>query len=252
MILHTYKKWRVSGASVIGTSHTKSKTVCQDAWAAYRTQTVLSVCVCDGAGSAMFSDEGATLVSKFLTQLFADKFKFAFYRPKKFVRLAFSIAKNKLRKIAAGRSLREFACTVVLAAIHADGRWLTLHLGDGGIIARFDENKFRVISPPLKGEFANETVFITSFGASRCVNINRSGIRAKNLTGLALFSDGLERILYNHQTYEVALAVENMMTWQDKADEQRISGAIKQNITEVFRQKTDDDCSLIITTRKIL
>jgi len=250
-------KWRISGANVCCNKHK----VCQDAWAKSCSPLSVSVCVCDGAGSAKFSDEGASCASRFLAQEVVRSFDKAYYTPNQFIRVAIAKAKDKLRKIAKGRMLREFSCTAVLSAIHVDGRWVTFHIGDGAIIGRFADNSFRIISIPAKGEYENETFFITMHNAFRYAKANRSRVHGENLSGIALFSDGLEKVLFDHQTLEVSQAVKNIMMWQDNFDEKTVSAAIKDNIAagrfviDTIDGKLNvldaDDCSLVIITKNL-
>ncbi|MDR1268008.1 MAG: hypothetical protein LBK82_00650 [Planctomycetaceae bacterium] len=59
-------------------------------------------------------------------------------------------------------------------------------------------------------------------------------------------------LLYSHATLEVAPAVAGMLNWHTHADEKTISQVIEKNLTDVFRQKTNDDCSLVLLTRQLL
>ena len=39
-----------------------------------------------------------------------------------------------------------------------------------------------------------------------------------------------------------------MLDWHKQADEDTVSKALENNLTEVFRTKTNDDCSLVLLT----
>jgi hypothetical protein len=214
---------------------------------------VLAVCVCDGAGSARFSEYGAEWMTKSVVTRLARSFEKAFGAPREFFANAVSAVQENLQTKVAKKfscELRDLACTVVAVAVHEDGRFVYWHLGDGGIIARYGD-ELRVLSAPKKGEYANETFFITERDAAQNAQIGVGGTNDDfpPLTGFAVFSDGLEMLLYDHQTMAVAPAVGNMLNWLVKADESAVRTALVENIREIFRQKTNDDCSLVLVSK---
>ncbi|MDR1385314.1 MAG: protein phosphatase 2C domain-containing protein [Planctomycetaceae bacterium] len=210
-----------------------------------------AVCVCDGAGSVEHSRTGAALTSKIVTEQLAMFFDETFKNPKKVFLTVLKIVLKELCEAAKKLQcpLRELACTLVAVAVDNAGRWVYWHLGDGGIIARFD-NDLRVLSTPQKGEYANETYFVTERDAAEHLQFGVSTEETQNVTGFAVFSDGLEMMLYDHVTLDVSSAIAGMLNWHAKNNEETVSQAIKTNITKVFRQKTNDDCSLVLLTRQ--
>lgn len=244
--------WKCSGASVIGNSHAANGTECQDAWAKCVYQGVLAVCVCDGAGSARFSRFGAEKTASIVSQWLAAFFKEALAKPLDVFATILDEVQKGLQQLSAELSCekRELACTIVAAVVGDDGQWGYWHLGDGGIIAKFDD-RLQVLSAPQKGDYANETYFATDADVIEHVRYAVSSEDTQNITGLAVFSDGLEMLLYHHATLAVAPAVAGMLNWHTKGDEATVSRAIETNIIEVFRQKTNDDCSLVLLTRQI-
>ena len=109
-------------------------------------------------------------------------------------------------------------------------------------------NEVKVLSIPKKGEYANETFFVTQNDAAEHLQFGVSTKEIKDVTGFAVFSDGLERLLYCHTTLAVAPAITGMLDWHKQTDEDTVSQALEKNLTEVFRAKTNDDCSLVLLT----
>src|SRR5262245_40551276 len=68
-----YTEWRFAGATVIGTSHIKSGTACQDHYRCrvFRNgadEPIIAIAVSDGAGSATRGQDGAAITCKSLTE----------------------------------------------------------------------------------------------------------------------------------------------------------------------------------------
>lgn len=251
--------WRAAAASVIGTQHENAGGRCEDAWHITRRmvggadQEVVAACVCDGAGSAKNGWLGASLVSKLVATWLVDSFLGAFEIDKEDLgRTMVATLKRPLRRLASksGMQLREFACTIVSVAVAQDGRWIAFHLGDGGIIGQFQEG-LKAICVPKKGEFANETFFITDHDASTSIDVQTSNLyeRETGPVGFALFTDGVETSLLNRRSLHVAPALKPMLGWLIGNSEQEVSEAIKDNLLNVFRQKSGDDCTLALVSR---
>ena len=242
-------QWKCSGASVRGNSHEANGTECQDAWAMEVAQNALAVCVCDGAGSVAHSRTGAEVTARIVTQWLAECFDEAVAKPLDVFLIVHSEILDALRKTADDLAceLGDLSCTLVAIAVDNAGRYVYWHLGDGGIITRIG-NEIKVLSIPKKGEYANETFFITDNNAAVHLQFGVSTEEIQNATGFAVFSDGLEKLLYCHTTLDVAPAVAGMLDWHKQADEDTVSKALENNLTDVFRTKTNDDCSLVLLT----
>ena len=63
--------WRVYAASVMGSSHRQNQLPCQDAFCYRHLGDRLVAVVCDGAGSAAYSEQGAALVAHALADRLA-------------------------------------------------------------------------------------------------------------------------------------------------------------------------------------
>ena len=253
-------RWKLAGASVIGSQHRDSGGRCEDAWSSVRRkcsdcQEILSVCVCDGAGSTSHGWLGARVSSRVLSSWLADNFDSVFANSAEDNRWAIcSVAKRAIRCLAgkAELLLRDYACTVVAIAANTDGRWIAVHLGDGAIIGRFQDG-LRPISFPRKGEFANETFFITDEDAAENLEVKLS-VECDTVTAataFALFTDGVEVTLVNRHTRQVAPALAHMLDWLVGHAEDEVSQDLEEQLKSVFQQRTGDDCTLAMMVDSI-
>ena len=248
-------RWKLAGASVIGLQHENAGGRCEDAWASVRCQLpsgheALAVCVSDGAGSAANGRVGARLTSRVLAYWLVENaekvFNIVESEKKRWIA---STLKRVLRRAAEmqGSEIKSYACTVVAVLTVTDGRWLSVHLGDGAIVGRFG-GELKAVSVPRKGEFANETFFITDNDAAESFDIqeSRQSETINPPTGFAMFTDGVESSLLNRRSGEVSRVLGDMFGWLANNSEQDVSEALEANLRQVFRKQSGDDCSLAI------
>jgi hypothetical protein len=151
----------------------------------------------DGAGSASRSDEGAREACETFLN-FADLAahragRSIAFLPDDFGPATVADIRSSLERLAAeaGASLREFACTL-LGAIVTDDSALFVQIGDGAIVYRVGDSggtEWRLALTPQRGEFANETVFVTRDDAPRRLSLARVQGRIEEV---ALMTDGVE------------------------------------------------------------
>ena len=252
-------RWRVAGVSTTGTSHQNTGAECQDTWALSRAirpdslEVVTVACVCDGAGSADRAFTGAKLTSFAVSNWLSENFLSALKLSQDEIReVCLAKVRRLIRRAArsAGCSLNEYAATLVAVCAGSDGAWLALHLGDGGIIGKFG-NRVLVVSQPEKGEFANETWFVTSSDALEHLRIYGSPYNPElcKPTGFIVFSDGVENSLLDRRTGTVAHAASVMLGWLREQPPDRVSRALEQNINTVFREQSHDDCTIVLMAK---
>ena len=158
------KRWRVFAASARGSAHAAHGQPCQDASAHAVQGELLFGAVCDGAGSAVASDVGATRIAQGTVRAMAERARelpahdHAGFTAWIGDLLAAERAALEAHAEASGRALADFAATVVGVVAWPDGGWF-FHLGDGAGVAR--HAKGCTLSPPENGEYANETYFLT-------------------------------------------------------------------------------------------
>ena len=252
-------QWYVAGASVIGISHQKAGTECQDTWGLSQAvrraslDVVTAACVSDGAGSVCNAFAGARLTAFAVSNWLREHFSSALTLTQDQIRQSCMATVSRLIRRAAQRagcSPDEYAATLVAVCTGLDGSWLALHLGDGGIIGEFRDRAL-VVSQPEKGEFANETWFVTSSDALEHLRVYGSPFNPElsNPTGFIIFSDGVENSLLDRRNATVAHAASIMLGWLRGHSPTRVSRALEQNINAVFREQSCDDCSIVLMAK---
>ena len=165
--------WRTAQSTVIGNSHIKADTECQDAHVVELVkdgQWAIAV-VCDGAGSAPRSQEGASHVSRFIADTLVDLVaQFDSRAPgpwlNDYVIQKILEVREELRELAGDDDVKVLNCTLVACLVGPDGGF-TFHIGDGNIVGGYENPnspnaEIEVFhSLPENGEYANETYFIT-------------------------------------------------------------------------------------------
>jgi hypothetical protein len=192
-------RWRVVGAQAAGTSHLKQNLPCQDAQA-YRLLAlgqgeVLAAALADGAGSAEHSDQGSACAVE--AALLAVESELAGSDPLQIdpaglLRLAFETARLALEELAARQeiSLRSLATTLTVVLAHGGGL-AAGQLGDGAVVVKTSGQELITLTQPQRGEYANETYFLSQENAMDRLQISHL---AEPVEALAVLSDGLMRL----------------------------------------------------------
>lgn len=254
--------WRAAAASAIGERHVADAKGCEDAHVV-RTATIggerwLIAVSADGAGSAAHAAAGARLAAG----AFADAVGASLAAladgplPPALVRGWILAARARLaaEAEAAGEPLRAFAATL-LAAVVGEQRSVFVQIGDGAIVVAGDEaGSWSWMFEPHKGEYANETHFLTDEdGADRA----RIACLATAPPEVAIFSDGLERLLIQEapQREVVAEFFEDMLPPVRALPAEGRDAALSDMLGEylcsdAINERTDDDKTLILATRR--
>jgi hypothetical protein len=196
--------WQIIGASVVGTSHARLNTPCQDAHA-YRLiqEHIMLAAVADGLGSAPRSSEGSDLVVN--TALDQLEFQLVSHIPNSeagwetLLQSVFSTCRESLLQYATEQEtrLREFATTLIMAVMTE--AWLAVgQIGDGAIVIQTIDGQLETLSAPQIGEYVNEVIPLTADNALENIDfVVRANIRA-----LALLTDGLRNLCLTSGTQE--------------------------------------------------
>lgn len=191
--------WRAIARSCIGTSHKKRQIPCQDYGQYTVVGDVIVGAVSDGAGSAKHADEGAKLAVK--TALSRIEQWLSGQPPQPIVseqqaRELFSrmleTVINTLQTAAdnSGYSLNDLACTLLVFIAAPD--WIAaVQVGDGFILIGPPAEDYQLLFQPSKGEFINETTFVTT---SNALNEMQVCVRPGNQEFICAATDGLEKV----------------------------------------------------------
>lgn len=193
--------WKAVARSAIGTSHQKQGIVCQD-YGDYRIlDDVIVGAVADGAGSAKHSDVGSRLAVETVLKCFSDISEYPQKQDsqplsKEEAQKVFAEIVNKviteLQKQAdeGDYSVNDLACTLLVFVATPD--WVAaMQIGDGFIVMRSQESEYQLLFQPDKGEFVNETTFITSTNA---VNEMQVEVIPEKQEFICASTDGLEKV----------------------------------------------------------
>lgn len=193
--------WNTASASVQGLGHKKKGVVCQDAHALLRLPDArVVIAVADGAGSAARSELGSRAAVDAAVDHLRERLsgKPLPAEDTKFRELfveTFRAALAAVEKAAKERGLpvKDLAATLIVVVaeplVTAVGQ-----VGDGGVVVQNDKGHIDLLATWTKGEYANETSFLTSASMERdlAVKVERSPI-----TAIAAFSDGMEIVGYD-------------------------------------------------------
>lgn len=122
-------------------------------------------------------------------------------------------------------------------------RYIAGHLGDG-VIGRLSGEEAHVVSGPERGEFANETYFLTGASALKHLRVTKGPLG--DVTGFILMSDGAAESLYDKRKQTLAEAAGQMIQWLDDHPVKTVSTALASNMEELFKAKTTDDCGVVV------
>jgi hypothetical protein len=191
--------WKVIGASVTGDSHVSGGTGCQDASGWRRQSGITCLAVADGAGSRPLSATGSALAVEqaleTVASLATDESAPADLTD--WLRSAFDRARDRIVAFASSmeRKPGEYATTLAVAILTPD-RVALGQVGDS-IAVIGGPGQYLTVCPEAKGEYANETYFIT---AADWTEHLRVAVLAGSAEVVALSTDGLRYKITNIRT----------------------------------------------------
>lgn len=255
-------KWRTAYASVIGSSHQKNGTCCQDAGHCRIVKTidgsdVLLAVASDGAGSAIRSEIGAQLtVESFLMQ-FEEVVKknplSTIDRP--YVLNWLQNLKDIIFEKAEQESFspKEYACTILAAIVGHDSA-IFFQIGDGAIaISELGSVDYGHMFWPQHGEFANQTNFLIQKNIEEILEF---AFVQQTFESISIFTDGIERLVLDFADQAVySPALRPIFNWLERcepsSDESPSAALIAYLNSDFINSRTDDDKTLVMATRAL-
>ncbi len=261
------RAWRFAQASVVGSSHLRNRTPCQDAsaceWIEQAGASALVAVVSDGAGSAPFSQFGARTAC----ELVLEETKAALAAGARVEDLGREFALGVLERIQVRlarvarhvrRPEREFACTLLFAVVGAR-RALFAQIGDGAIVVSPDVHTQTAVPGsygwvfwPQQGEYLNQTCFVTEAGAHERLECAAWDGAVEEL---ALFSDGLQGLVLDgkkklaHARFFEPMFV--AVRWALPGRSPALSHSLARFLgSRAIETRTDDDKSLVLASRR--
>ena len=238
-------RWMGTSVSTVGRGHVAKGLPCQDVSGVSLEDDVAVIVVSDGAGSARHSEQGATGAVEVATQVLRETAPWSDSEDVKERILVACRAEMIKRSKELGCSVAELAATLAFVAITGEMS-IAGNLGDG-IVAAFRGDRSEVLIKPVRGEFANETVFLTSSRAQEHLRIVKKP--GDDYNGFAIMSDGAAESLYQRREGSLAPALSKILLWLDEQASKDVHDAIQDSAMPLLINRTLDDCSLAILRR---
>jgi len=252
--LRASPRWRWAVASRIGTSHVRMGTRKQDAFSVARFDSkTLCAVVSDGAGTASYGGQGASLLCRNLMSMFRVWFESHDDLPNdEVIHCWLDLIRDQLSEAAERRGVtrRQFAATLVMLVIHKN-RVLALQVGDSALVAR-KNGLWEALCWPENGEFASTTYFITDDPEVRLHTFYLD----LQYDAFALFSDGIESVALEQATrLPFARFFDPMIKPVDQAEGEgrlvQLSASLASYLdSPALCERTDDDKTLILISCK--
>lgn len=246
--------WRVVGTSVVGASHHKSQTPCQD-FCNYRFCTLggeraLVIAIADGAGSAKASEIGSQQAVEQLLRQVGSSDLAALQIDEERAAGWIQHALDHLNTVAEERGveIRDLACTLLFAII-TDSVGVFCQVGDGGWIVR-SHDTYHTATWPSGGEYANQTTFITSPNWRDVMQFN---ILIEPLSAVAGFSDGLQNVALHFASRSVhrPFFEGKFRALETTDDETSLLAPLMEFLASpALEERTDDDKTLVLACRQ--
>jgi hypothetical protein len=246
-------QWRIVAASVCGTSHIKNQQLCQDAhhWQILPNN-VLVTAAADGAGSATLGKVGAMIaVETAIEHISNCEITHSTFTEDTLLRNLLTDAMLAAKKavedeaVACKHQSSDLATTLIIA-IATPKVAAVAQIGDGLAVAKDSTGNLQALTIPNRGEYINETTFLTSPDALTTTQIK---ILRQHIVNIGVLTDGLQMLALNmlvgepHKPFFFPL-FDFVANAEDKvvAKEQLVKFLCSERITN----RTDDDLTLII------
>lgn len=261
--------WKAIACSEKGTSHEKIGSPCQDYADFIRVNDsgdadnkgdIVIGAVSDGAGSCKYSDIGSKLAVETTLQFLQGWLQWLKHQQKKdlsqpisseYVRQIFDQNLVKLQKAFKATaeemfcSSKDFSCTLLVVV--ATPKWLAaMQIGDGFIVIRQPDSEYQLLFQPIKGEYANETTFITASNALEKMQVT---VVAGEQNFIFISTDGLEKLAVEIRKESKAYQpffknFEEAIKIRSEAEEKISTQKFLQS--EEVNKRTDDDKTILL------
>lgn len=253
-------EWCYATASVVGLSHIRAGSRLQDAKQCFVVNRadghqVFFAVVADGAGSAKYGGQGASILCRTFSSEARDALQSTTELPDdETIWTWLDNARDRILGAATKRNLtpRDFATTLVMVIASQD-TILTAHIGDGAVVARnIDGAIWSLLSAPHHGEYASTTYFATDEPQA----VMRIGRNTNVFNAVAAFSDGIENLVLDSITGAPSAAFFAPMARPlDASTTTGRDSMLSQSLavflaSERLNERTDDDKTLVVAVLK--
>lgn len=255
--------WKVISQSVIGTLHKECNMPCQDFCRVHLLldNEVVVGAVADGAGSAEQAETGAQsavntaieYLSRKLPELITSENTVPAISQADIQvigNMLIGEVRTTLQHAAVQLDcpLKELACTLV--AFIATPQWaMALQVGDSFLIIReHNKTNYKLVFLPDRGEFVNETCFVTSEESSLTVQCT---LLSERLDFICACTDGLESVAIQHKDWTPHTPffqpLEHFVAYSSNLSE-HLSYLTNFLASEKLNSKTRDDKTILLCT----
>ncbi len=255
-------RWRYAYATAQGPSHIKHDVVCQDAAsgslvALESGSEYVILAVADGAGSALRADRGAELVCS----LVIGEIKQRIEDDESLINLDQSRAAeiitwcaSRISSIAEAEGVdsRDYAATLLVAVLGPE-ECAFLQVGDGVIVIQGveSEDEYSPVFWPDRGQYANETLFVTDERAAERFQFER---RPGRIAEVALVTDGVQPLVLNYAERLVHTPfftkTFGLLANEEAGFREALSERLAQALgSPAFAERHDDDKGIAIASR---
>jgi hypothetical protein len=243
--------FKVAAATAQGRRHEAQGVACQDAVGRIIKGKFTAIALADGAGTALHAERGANIAIDITVRYLLSHFDRLLASTEERAKIEIlATVRRALRRTARDRPGRfeDYACTLMFAV--TDGKTLFVgQIGDGRVGVRDRASgAWRPMLVASKGEFLNETTFVTSRRALSNFQLARGAASA--VSACVLMSDGAEETLFNRAARTFAPAVETIANWVAVHPSAKVEAALEQQLQTLLRAKTFDDLGLACMSRQ--
>jgi hypothetical protein len=247
--------WKILAESVVGTSHVRFGTPCQDSCIALATrpfeEEFLVLACADGAGSAAHSDVGSRVACETFSRYVCDHLQSGKGRQsleREFFAEAYARVQSAIadEAQALGTSDRDLACTL-LTAIIGEHEAAFAQIGDGGMVVS-ELTNYQIVFWPDRGEYADTTVFVTTARIDEVLQYDRRPAPE----AIVAFTDGLQSLALNYADRSPFRGfVDPMVSALRSAEDasELVAGLQAFLDSAGVNERTDDDKSLVLAVR---
>lgn len=239
--LRNMKKYKFYSSSIIGNEHKKRNMPCQDySLAVYRNETYFAI-VCDGCGSAGKSDQGSKLVAEELSNYVSNNFDSLYAKDGCKAKRDINFF---VRRVVVDYAVfnnfnpNDMLCTYLFVAIK-DDKHIICQLGDGGIVAAFQDGRYAVFEE-AKTDEANLTHYFNYDNYLSVMNLDKGD---DVLTGAFLFTDGISNDASIGE--EEIKTITKYINYATSHSGEEIKEVIDKLLMNQLAE-TNDDCSIAI------
>lgn len=244
--------WKTIFSCITGSLHEKMNKPCEDWTRKSEWNNNIVVSMSDGASSALCAQHGSRLTClgarQWLGLHFEELMELTGTDLEEIIKKG--LFPHIIRLIRENRHFypyttdEDYAATL-LFFISNGYRYIGGNLGDGLIGTRLVDGKLQVILGPENRRWKNRTWHIVTKDSDKHLRIC-TGTVTKGQT-FFLMTDGTQDCLYDIKKKEFAPIMDIFCSWLDEPlHERTISMALEIRMSELFPQRTIDDCALSI------